>query len=89
MSIERICAMTRLKLIIITLLLAIAVPFARASEAADSASGKIDPKEIIFEHLGDRYGWEVPFDHHHSIPLPIIVIGTDGLHCFFNLRMPQ
>ena len=79
--------MTRLKLIIITLLLAIAVPFARASEAADSASGKIDPKEIIFEHLGDRYGWEVPFDHHHSIPLPIIVIGTDGLHCFSSARV--
>ena len=79
--------MTRLKLIIITLLLAIASPLARAGEGTDSASKKIDPKEIIFEHLGDRYGWEVPFDHHHSIPLPIIVIGTDGLHCFSSARV--
>lgn len=79
--------MTRLKLIIITLLLAIASPLARAGEGTDPASKKIDPKEIIFEHLGDRYGWEVPFDHHHSIPLPIIVIGTDGLHCFSSARV--
>ncbi len=79
--------MTRIKLIIITLLLAIASPLARAGEGTDSASKKIDPKEIIFEHLGDRYGWEVPFDHHHSIPLPIIVIGTDGLHCFSSARV--
>ena len=21
-------------------------------------------KETIFEHLGDAYGWEVPFNHH-------------------------
>lgn len=74
--------MTRLKLIIITLLIAIAAPFAHAGEAADTASSKINPKEIIFEHLGDRYGWEMPFDHHHSIPLPIIVVASDGLHCF-------
>lgn len=79
--------MTRLKLIIITLLLAIASPLARAGEGTASASKKIDPKEIIFEHLGDRYGWEVPFDHHHSIPLPIIVVGTDGLHCFSSARV--
>ena len=79
--------MTRIKLIIITLLLAIASPLTRAGEGTDSASKKIDPKEIIFEHLGDRYGWEVPFDHHHSIPLPIIVIGTDGLHCFSSARV--
>lgn len=29
----------------------------------DAAENKIDPKEIIFEHLGDGYGWEVPFNH--------------------------
>ena len=79
--------MTRIKLIIITLLLAIASPLTRAGEGTDSASKKIDPKESISEHLGDRYGWEVPFDHHHSIPLPIIVIGTDGLHCFSSARV--
>ena len=33
----------------------------------------MDVKEIIFEHLGDGYGWEVPFSHEHRIPLPVIV----------------
>ncbi len=49
--------------------------------------GKIDPKEIIFEHLGDGYGWEVPFNHHKRIPLPIIVWGSDGLHIFSSARV--
>lgn len=52
-----------------------------------SGSAKVDPKEIIFEHLGDGYGWEVPFDHHHRIPLPVIVFGSDGLHVFSSARV--
>lgn len=47
----------------------------------------INPKEIIFEHLGDGYGWEVPFNHHVRIPLPVIVWGTDGLHIFSSSRL--
>ncbi|MDE5572815.1 MAG: F0F1 ATP synthase subunit A, partial [Muribaculaceae bacterium] len=47
----------------------------------------MDPKEIIFEHLGDAYGWELPFNHHRRIPLPIIVFGSDGLHCFSSARV--
>lgn len=69
-------------LLIITAIAALMLPCgARASEQADSGA-KIDPKEIIFEHLGDAYGWEVPFDHHHRIPLPMIVWARDGFHCF-------
>ncbi|MDE6463824.1 MAG: F0F1 ATP synthase subunit A [Muribaculaceae bacterium] len=56
-------------------------------QAADEATAKINPKEIIFEHLLDGYGWEVPFDHHHRIPLPIIVYAHDGLHCFSSARI--
>ncbi len=44
-------------------------------------------KETIFEHLGDGYGWEVPFNHHKRIPLPIIVWGKDGLHVFSSSRV--
>lgn len=44
-------------------------------------------KEIIFEHLGDGYGWEVPFNHHKRIPLPVIVWGKDGLHVFSSARV--
>lgn len=47
----------------------------------------LDPKEIIFEHLGDGYGWEVPFNHHKRIPLPVILIGKDGVHCFLSSKI--
>ncbi len=63
-----------------------ASPAAEAS--ADSVSHeKLNPKEIIFEHLGDAYGWEVPFDHHHRIPLPVIVYASDGFHCFSSAHI--
>ena len=67
----------------------VSFPAAAASnhDAAGEGEDKIDPKEIIFEHLGDRYGWEVPFCHHKSIPLPIIVFGSDGLHIFSSARV--
>ncbi len=54
------------------------------SDQTEHAEEAINPKDIIFEHLGDGYGWEVPFNHHKRIPLPVIVIGTDGLHCFMS-----
>jgi F-type H+-transporting ATPase subunit a len=59
-------------------------PHAAYCEDASSAdAAEFDPKEIIFEHLGDAYGWEVPFNHHHRIPLPMIVRAADGSwHCF-------
>lgn len=49
-----------------------------ASEAHGEESGEMDVKEIIFEHLGDGYGWEVPFAHVYRIPLPVIVKAEDG-----------
>lgn len=49
---------------------------------------KVNPKEIIFEHLGDGYGWEVPFSHELRIPLPVIVRSYDGKwHCFSSSRI--
>ncbi|MCC8176806.1 MAG: F0F1 ATP synthase subunit A [Bacteroidales bacterium] len=60
---------------------------AQAAEPVKKEEKKIDPKEIIFEHLGDGYGWEVPFNHHKRIPLPIIVWGSDGLHVFSSSRV--
>ena len=58
-----------------------------AVEATEHEEKALDPKETIFEHLGDRYGWEVPFNHHVSIPLPVIVKGTDGWHVFSSARL--
>ncbi len=78
--------MTRL-ICILLMSLALLVPqTALASEHGDEGNA-IDPKAIIFEHLGDGYGWEVPFNHHVRIPLPIIVCGTDGWHIFSSSRL--
>lgn len=73
--------------------MALVFPFgAAASEETplDSIGEKdssVDAQGIIFDHLGDRYGWEVPFNHHKSIPLPVIVWGSDGLHVFSSARV--
>lgn len=75
-----------------------AAPADGADASVSSANGqdagtpdeaeKIDPKEIIFDHLMDRYGWEVPFNHHFSIPLPVIVIDKDNhLRCFLSNKV--
>ena len=50
-------------------------------------AGEVNVKDLIFDHLGDAYGWEVPFNHSVRIPLPIIVWGQDGLHCFMSSRI--
>lgn len=74
---------------IFSLLLALMVFTPLHVAASESKSEKIDPKEIIFEHLGDGYGWEVPFNHHKRIPLPIIVFGSDGFHCFSSSHISE
>lgn len=77
--------MKRLLTILILSLIVVAMPL--ASFADENKNEKsIDPKEIIFEHLGDRYGWEVPFTHSLYIPLPIIVRGDNGDWHFFSSR---
>ena len=54
----------------------------------DEANHEVNAKEIIFEHLGDAYGWEVPFNHSKRIPLPIIVRDKDGgWHAFLSSRI--
>jgi len=60
---------------------------AAAEQSEDQAESSLNPKETIFEHLGDAYGWEVPFNHHVRMPLPVIVKGTDGLHVFSSARV--
>lgn len=70
-------------------LLAMILPLgAFASEHNDGEKKDgIDAQGIIFEHLGDGYGWEVPFNHHKRMPLPVIVWGSDGLHVFSSSRV--
>lgn len=49
-----------------------------ANSAENEGESSVDAKSIIFDHLGDHYGWEVPFNHHVRIPLPIIVRDNAG-----------
>lgn len=49
-----------------------------AFAGSEDHKDQLDVKELIFEHLGDGYGWEVPFSHNYRIPLPVIVRAEDG-----------
>ncbi|MBO4955990.1 MAG: F0F1 ATP synthase subunit A [Muribaculaceae bacterium] len=73
-------------LLILIVSMSVAVP-AYASEHQQSDNKELSPKDIIFEHLGDAYGWEVPFNHHVRIPLPVILFGKGGMHCFLSSRV--
>ncbi len=56
--------------------------------SSEGGDGELAIKETIFHHLGDGYGWEVPFSHHHRIPLPVIVKDCNGKwHCFSSSRV--
>ena len=56
--------------------------------SSDSGDGELKIKETIFHHLGDGYGWEVPFSHDKRIPLPVIVKDCDGnWHCFSSAKV--
>ena len=78
--------MKRIQILFCLVMVAIMAPFAIQAES-DGHSGELSPKDIIFEHLGDGYGWEVPFDHHRRIPLPVILVGKDGFHCFMSSKV--
>ena len=61
-----------------------------AAEAGHEEDGNLDVKEIIFHHLGDGYGWEVPFSHVYRIPLPVIVRAEDGQwFCFSSAKLTE
>lgn len=83
---------SKLLYILTALLMCLAVPSTAlaAPEQADSAKeeSSLDVKEIIFHHLGDGYGWEVPFAHIYRIPLPVIVRAQDGTwHSFSSSKL--
>lgn len=82
--------MTRLFKILVFVLVSVlgCTASARAAQSDGHENNeKINPQEIIFEHLGDGYGWEVPFNHHVRMPLLIVVKGSDGIHVFSSSRL--
>lgn len=74
--------------ILLLLIAALLMP-AGASASGNSGEG-LNVKEVIFHHLGDGYGWEVPFSHVYRIPLPVIVKAEDGQWlCFSSSRLSK
>ena len=74
-------------LLLFALLFGMAMP-AYASGNGGEEKEKVNVKEIIFHHLGDGYGWEVPFSHVYRIPLPVIVRAEDGKwFCFSSSKL--
>lgn len=72
----------------VIMLMAFFVGATPAATAADDQKNDLDVKEVIFHHLGDGYGWEVPFSHVYRIPLPVIVRAEDGTwHSFSSGKL--
>lgn len=60
------------------------------AENHEEAEKGLDVKEIIFEHLGDGYGWEAPFNHNARIPLPVILRAKDHKwFCFSSSELTE
>lgn len=77
------------KLAILLLILSV-FAFGSPAYASGGEKGSVDVKETIFHHLGDGYGWEVPFCHAYRIPLPVIVRAEDGKwFCFSSSRLTE
>lgn len=82
----------RLSIISLLMALVFALPLSMRGENPEHAEndGEVDVKELIFEHLGDGYGWEVPFSHTERIPLPVIVRAQDGhWFCFSSADLTK
>lgn len=77
--------------ILILMLLAVLSPVKVMGSVSSGGEGEeLNVKEIIFEHLGDGYGWEVPFSHVYRIPLPVIVRAEDGKwFCFSSAGLTE
>ncbi|MEG1737191.1 MAG: F0F1 ATP synthase subunit A [Odoribacter sp.] len=51
----------------------------------EEAKEPFNPQELIFEHLGDEYGWNIA---KWTIPLPVMVWDeAGGFHCFSSARL--
>lgn len=76
--------------ILLTALLSILFLMPQIARASEENGEGLDVKGVLFHHLGDGYGWEVPFSHVYRIPLPVIVRAEDGKWiCFSSSRLTR
>ena len=74
-------------IVLFTALFLTPVAFAHAQEPEQQ---DLNVTELILEHVGDAYDWHIVTinGHHISIPLPVIVRGSDGAwHTFSSARL--
>ncbi|MDR1096601.1 MAG: F0F1 ATP synthase subunit A [Tannerella sp.] len=68
------------------ILLMMILPVSAWTFASEPAGGKVNPKEIIFNHIQDAYWWHIT--NRISIYLPVILYSsTGGLHVFSSSRI--
>ncbi|MDR6942619.1 F0F1 ATP synthase subunit A [Mucilaginibacter pocheonensis] len=62
--------------------------FSQEKEAAGNEK-PFDPKEVVFEHIGDSHSWPVavPLLDEHFIPLPIILYTDKGMEFFSSEQL--
>jgi len=63
-----------------------------SASAGESSGGKVDVKEIVFGHIGDSYEWHITTwgETHISIPLPVIIMGSNGQwHVFLSSELQE
>lgn len=56
-----------------------------ANEPAATENSEVDVKGVVFGHIGDSYEWHITTwgKTHVTVPLPVIVRGSDGQWHFF------
>ena len=83
-KVSRICAL---------FIVLLALPgLAFSQEKANSAPNKpYDPKDAIFEHIGDAHSWHVSFPlvKPIAIPLPVILYTNKGLEVFSSANLHE
>lgn len=80
--------MNNKRISILALLLSMLFLVPQSVYASEKEDEGVDVKEVMFHHLGDAYGWEVPFSHVYRLPLPVIVRSEDGKwFCFSSSRL--
>ena len=79
-----------IRFLVLTVLLAF--PAYLRAAGVEGEEKAFSPKDVIFRHLGDEYGWEfkLPGDLRAEIPLPVIVRDYRGKwHVFRSTRIKE
>jgi len=83
---SRIFKISRIYAFLIVLWAFPAIAFSQEKGGADDAK-QYDPKDAIFEHIGDSHSWHT-FGH-HSFPLPVILYTKQGLDVFMSDKLAE